>query len=874
MLSRRTSGLLLLSVLAGVAILLGISAGLPAIRLNAAQAEIAQAVITEAQTANTAQVDGQPAGPTIVSDIQMIGDWSYGFLVTRAPDGIHAEPDLRLFITKRDESGTRVNASLEYTPEFYALLDQVPAGLIPQAGLDILRQSASVVRGENTARALNYGLPWAAGQTWTMTGGPHPDSGMGDKRPWSAIDLAYGPSVGVIRAAESGVVWRSSDCPNFIRVDHGGGYRTGYYHVVNERVSNGQTVIRGDALASEGMGTGCGGYTTGPHVHFSMRYYDTRIEIGGTQLGGWEVRDGGSPYNGCMLRLRDNFQACTPRASVTYEQGVLPVISDLRYDYNRDSRPDLWVVNSRPADGGTTVISIYDGSGFTSALNVPRTSMPQQPADLNTAFMAGDYNGDGVPDLWLVHRRFDSSGVTALRIIDGANPLYLLLDTPTVFPQYGDEVRFALADYNRDGVLDLYAIVPDVGANNVKVRVANGMNLYELLAERTAAIPAPNLYADIVFALADYDADGRADLWAIDPRDTAANAVTLTILSGNAFSNVLTQATTNIPMQLSDPDRFALVVTDYNRDGTPDLWTLDRVSGGLTITSGLNFTTSLYSGPTGAGSTHQPQMQVMGSDRAKLRIAPQQVRLLSPSDGTVLIDPSVTLRFRPSGLAKNMKVHATDANGKLLKKAKTPPNTSPACIGGTCAVETHSLGLVLRDGQTVYWKVIAKNRYGTSTSVTRSMRVDLPGPVNLLSPLDQQTLIAQPQFTWVTRPTATRYKLVVRNNQTGVKSKLFVEAAGCTTMCAATVGIPLANGSYWARVVSYDASGGTSKSPKHHFMVALAPPTQTPPPTVAPLPTNTSTPGPLPTATSTIMPSPTPTVNPFATLPLPTAPGG
>ena len=868
MLSRRTSGLLLLLVLVGVAILLGFALGLPAIRLNAAQAEIAQAVITEAQTINNAQTVDQPVGQTVVSDIQMIGDWSYGFLVTRAPDGIHAEPDLRLFITKRDESGTRVNASLEYTSEFYALLDQVPVGLIPQAGLDILRQSASVSRGENTARALNYGLPWAAGQTWTMTGGPHPDSGMGDKRPWSAIDIAYGPSVGVVRAAESGVVWRSSDCPNFIRVDHGGGYRTGYYHVVNERVSNGQTVIRGDALASEGMGTGCGGYTTGPHVHFSLRRDDIRIEIGGTELGGWEVRDGGTPYNGCMLRLRDNYSACTPSASITYEQGVLPVISDLRYDYNRDSRPDLWVVNSRPADGGTTVISIYDGSGFTSALNVPRTSMPQQPADLNTAFMAGDYNGDGVPDLWLVHRRLDSSGVTALRIIDGANPLYLLLDTPTVFPQYGDEVRFALADYNRDGVLDLYAIVPDVGANNVKVRVANGMNLYELLTERTAAIPAPNLYADIVFALADYDGDGRADLWAIDPRDTSANAVTVTILGGNAFSSVLAQTTTNIPVQLTDPDRFAFVVTDYNRDGTPDLWTLDRVSGSLTITSGLNFTTSLYSGPTGAGSTHQPQMQVMGSDRAKLRIAPQQVRLLTPDDGTVVIDPSVTLRFRPSGLAKNMQVRGTDANGTLLLKAKAPKNTSPACIGGACIVESQSLGLSLRDGQTVYWNVVAKNRYGSSTSVTRSFRVDLPGPVSILSPLDQQTLVTQPQFTWVTRPSATRYKLVVKNKQTGVKSKLFVEAAGCTTMCAATVGIPLADGGYWTRVISYDASGGVSNSPKHHFMIALAPPTPVPPPT------STSTLPPAPTSTATTAPTHTPTVNPNATLPLPTPPGG
>lgn len=855
MLSRRTSGLLLLVVLIGVAILLGISVVVPAARLNAAQAIIAQAVIAEAETAHaqTDGTDGPPLGQTVVSDIQMIGEWSFGFLVTRVPEGIHGGPDLRLFITRRDESSARVSASLEYTPEFYDLLDQVPSGLIPQAGLDILRQSASTTRGETTARALSYGLPWAAGQTWTMTGGPHTDSGVGDKRPWSAIDLAYAPGVGVIRAAESGVVWRSASCPNFIRIDHSGGYRTGYYHVVNERVTNGQTVIRGDALASEGMGIGCGGYTTGPHVHFSMRYYDARINIGGTELGGWEVQDGGSPYNGCMLRLRDNYRVCTPSAAITYEAGALPVISDLRYDYNRDSRPDLWVIDARPSDGGTTLISIYDGSGFTSMLAIPRSSMPPQPVDLNTAFMVGDYNGDGTPDIWLVHRRLDSSGVTALRIIDGTNPQYLLLDTPTVFPQFGDEVRFALADYNRDGMLDLYAIIPDVGANNLKIRVANGMNFYQLLAERTVPIAAPGLYDDIVFALADYDADGRADLWVINPRDITANAVTLTILGGNSFSSVLKQATTNLSIQSTDPNRFGVVVTDYNRDGTPDLWTLDRTSGDLLILSGLNFTTALYDGPTGAGGIHKPPLQVMGSDRAKLNILPQQARLLTPQDGITVIDPSVTLRFQPAGLAKSMQVYATDADGVILARAKAPRNTSPACITGVCTVESNSLGLELHDGQTVYWKVVAKNAYGLSSSVTRSFNVDLPGPVNILSPLDQQTLTDQPQFTWVTRPTATHYKLVVRDNQTGIKSKLTVEAGGCTTMCAATLGLPLANGSYWVRVTAYDANGGVSKSLKHNFILTLAPPT---------------------TALPSLTPSLMPTVDPYATLPVPPPPVG
>lgn len=872
---RRTSGLLIVLVVTGLLAVIGVALGLPALRLSALQSEVTNAVMTEANAVVAQALPGAPAGEQIVSDIRVEGAWSFGFLVTRAPDPslqIHAEPDIRLFITKRDEASGSIDAALEYTPEFYARLDQVPPGLIPQAGLDLLKTTAAAARGEEAIGGLNFALPWKAGQTWTMTGGPHPDSGVGSARPWSAIDLAYGPGVGTVRAAESGVVWRSSDCPNFVRVDHTGGYRTGYYHLVSEQVSNGQTIIRGDPLGSEGMGVGCGGYTTGPHVHFSLRYFDTRINIGGNEFAGWEVIDGNSPYSGCMLRLRDNNQVCTPYASVTYEEGVLPVISDLRYDYNRDSRPDLWVVDLRPADGGPTILNVYDGSGLSNALTIPRSTLPSQPIELNTAFAAGDYNDDGTPDLWLFHRRSDTSGTTALRILDGTNPGWLIQDSPTVLPPLSDDARFALADFNRDGALDMYAIIPDFITNIVTVRVADGTNPLSQLAERTPALGTPNQYADIAYALADYDADGRADLWAINPRDAATNSVSVKILAGNGFTNLLAESGTSLPVQLTDPDRYSFIVTDYNRDGTPDLWLLNRKSGYLKIISGKNFSTSLYSDFTGAGGISELRYQVLGSDRARLLIPPQAPRLLGPADSTLVTDPSVVLRFSTSGLAKKLTIKVSDALGTPLATGKAPKSTSPACTGQVCTLDTAAIGLQLRDAQTIYWNVTAKNSYGESVSATRAIAVDLPGPVELLSPQDGQQLSVQPQFTWSTRPTANRYVLLVKNKVTGVKSKLVVESAGCSTMCAVTVGVPLENGAYFARVTSRDALGGRSNSPKHHFTLDVAPATATPDGTLTPTPTASSSP--VTSAAPTLTLTPTPTNNPNATLPIPPSPAG
>lgn len=91
---------------------------------------------------------------------------------------------------------------------------------------------------------------------------------------WSGhlgIDIAVGEG-GHIYAADSGVVvftgWATGGYGNTIIVDHGNGYQTLYAHLSRVAVRCGQSVQQGGLI---GYG-GSTGNSTGPHLHFEVRY--------------------------------------------------------------------------------------------------------------------------------------------------------------------------------------------------------------------------------------------------------------------------------------------------------------------------------------------------------------------------------------------------------------------------------------------------------------------------------------------------------------------------------------------------------------------------------------------------------------------------
>ncbi|HEV3090219.1 MAG TPA: peptidoglycan DD-metalloendopeptidase family protein [Candidatus Cybelea sp.] len=83
------------------------------------------------------------------------------------------------------------------------------------------------------------------------------------------LDIAA-PSGTTVTAAAGGTIimaqWYGG-YGNYILIDHGGGYSTGYGHLSAIYVSVGQSVQRGQAIGA----VGSTGQSTGPHLHFEVR---------------------------------------------------------------------------------------------------------------------------------------------------------------------------------------------------------------------------------------------------------------------------------------------------------------------------------------------------------------------------------------------------------------------------------------------------------------------------------------------------------------------------------------------------------------------------------------------------------------------------
>ncbi len=91
----------------------------------------------------------------------------------------------------------------------------------------------------------------------------------------SGIDIAA-PTGTEIKAPNSGVVKLSM--PLILTgettvIDHGYGIFSVYFHQNERFVSEGQTVEKGDVIGT----VGTTGFSTGPHLHWTMSYYDTNV---------------------------------------------------------------------------------------------------------------------------------------------------------------------------------------------------------------------------------------------------------------------------------------------------------------------------------------------------------------------------------------------------------------------------------------------------------------------------------------------------------------------------------------------------------------------------------------------------------------------
>ena len=135
--------------------------------------------------------------------------------------------------------------------------------------------------GEQKQSALkNIGspLPDIGSLRTTSNYGPRTDPFSGKERFHHGIDLAA-PEGTFIHAVRQGSVVFSGeqqDYGNVVIIDHGDGFMTKYAHNQKNLVNTGDVVALGSVIAQ----VGSSGRSTGPHLHFELKYQGREMSPG------------------------------------------------------------------------------------------------------------------------------------------------------------------------------------------------------------------------------------------------------------------------------------------------------------------------------------------------------------------------------------------------------------------------------------------------------------------------------------------------------------------------------------------------------------------------------------------------------------------
>jgi hypothetical protein len=246
----------------------------------------------------------------------------------------------------------------------------------------------------------------------------------------------------------------------------------------------------------------------------------------------------------------------TFRSPISYTAGSQPVALALG-DFNGDGSLDVAVLDHyQPgADGG-------NGGNLAILLGTPQGAVqhtvtyPVSPLDGQLSSMAaGDFNGDGKPDLALT----DSLNSTVT---------ILLNDSPqqSVYPVGPQPGAVVVADFNRDGKLDL--AVTNYGGSTVSILLGNGDGTFQPQVTYAAGGQPVSL------AIGDFNGDGNLDLAVV------LYSTSVSILLGNGDGAFQPPVAYGLPNAPSAP-RF-IAVGDLNGDGNLDL-VVDANAGSLFV---------------------------------------------------------------------------------------------------------------------------------------------------------------------------------------------------------------------------------------------------------------------------------------------------
>ena len=236
-------------------------------------------------------------------------------------------------------------------------------------------------------------------------------------------------------------------------------------------------------------------------------------------------------------------------------------------DFNGDGRDDVLI----HSDNG---ILIYRSDGsqldivFSAVERVPG-SWQFQPGD---RFYVGDFNGDGKDEVVVYNATNWAFEYLGLLADDGANGLKLIARYDGSMPgwQFSPGDRFHVADFNGDGKKDLFVFNGDDWSIPYLGMLRSSGSGFTVAKRYDSVLPGWQMSRRDRFYVGDFTGNGREDVWVFNGQDWSIPYLGMLRASTSQLS-MSKRYDANMPgWQMRPGDRHH--VGDFNGDGKADLY--------------------------------------------------------------------------------------------------------------------------------------------------------------------------------------------------------------------------------------------------------------------------------------------------------------
>ncbi|ABF43710.1 Integrin-like protein [Candidatus Koribacter versatilis Ellin345] len=290
-------------------------------------------------------------------------------------------------------------------------------------------------------------------------------------------------------------------------------------------------------------------------------------------------------------------------------------------DFNSDGNADLAYATTVGVSGGYSILFGNGNGTFQAPVTTPL------PGGGTWGLAAADFNRDGIPDLFALPLGPSGTPIPSgfMILIGNGDGSFV---SSTQHPEMGLVMSFATADFNGDGITDLVVGYGTFGNTQLGVLLGNGDGTFQAPASPVAL---GNSYR---FATADLNHDGKLDL-VVAGAQSASGYYGAYSLLGNGDGSFQT------PVAIDTTSVFPASLADFNFDGIPDV-VIGHTDyhGSIEVRLG-NGDGSFRAGvtlPTGAYPVQLPIVDLNGDGKPDILVINQGSNNSHPERLNVLLD--------------------------------------------------------------------------------------------------------------------------------------------------------------------------------------------------------------------------------------------